>query len=727
MASITLTDSLSAEILTANPQATSGFAKYLKGPAAQLVAGTDFVNQFRRELTLVSPGDGGFTLAWGGDVPIGDGDAVLKIAAGASAIVSVFNRPNMELLEDPTGGGALKVKMGQAFVAFAFKPTLAIKTSKTSGRLSFGFEAGGEAQWRFFQPFPLTGEVRTLGSACQELLETSVFPSTVDDLRALATLPPGSMASMSGSGQLQVSVAMDVATALNPLASLDTLGRIGPVTVSAGASASVGVDARVFGDFEVRAQTVAPGKVRLSYHRLSGREMTVTLEGSAGPGVSVGDRNVLEMLFGRPQGTGSIEEQLAATGITKKQQDKMIAVLKAGLSRKVEVAVAAGFSSLRQNEAAFCYDIDVAALDAAGTAAVNKALSGNLSELTSLETSLAGHGVALVRSRTEELRQKTVRWRLNLLGLVNVLSMTELVAKGTILHDEESGEVVIADEATRNSVGATTKGKELRRLLYQSLMLTVTYKAGLMDQNTGLKAAQSYFKIEKEVNRQQMSDFLDAVAALGLMKQEDIDGLLGATDDFGRGSLLIDVEYDQAACERMFLAEGKARSRDDYEDVGKLALLNLVQKDDVDAYRRVPLESATLWQRMRNNVSSDFGTILPPPVTSGSDEARKLHVGVVTADYIMIVWWAEAMATAAERIAKMREFLATPGNTPDETNTDFMDRRRKVSAAMVEVVRKSPSTYGGDPWGLIALLYASKRSGTATAALISANLTVALP
>jgi len=727
MASIKLTDSLAAEILTANPQATAGFAKYLKGPAAQLVAGTDFVNQFRRELALVSPGDGGFKLAWAGDVPIGDGPMALKVSANAAAMISVFNRPNMELVQDPTGGGPLKVKSGQAFVAFAFKPALTAKTAGKTGPLSFGFEVGGEAQWRFFQPFPLTGETtQTLGSALQELLETSIFPDTVDDLRALGNLPPGSMSSMSGHGQLQVGVSMDVATALNPLASLNTLGKVGKVKVSAGASAKVGVTAKVFGDFEVRAQAVAAGKVRLSYHRLSGREMTVSLEASAGPGVSVGDRDLLEMLFGKPQGTGSIEEELVAAGLTTPQLEKIKKALKTGLSRKLEVAVSAAFSSLQQKEAAFCYDVDVAALDSVGVDAVNKALGGDLSELTALEADFPGHGVALVRSRTQELRKRTVRWRLNLLGLVNVLSVTELVAKGTVLHDEESGEVVITDEATKNSVKATINGKELRRLLYQSLMLTVTYKAGLLDENTGLKAAQSYFKLEKEVNRQQMSDFLDAIAALGLMTQEEIDPLLGATDDFGRGTLLIDVEYDQAACERMFLSDGKARPVEDYEDVGKLALLNLVQKDDPDSFRRLPLESAPLWQRMRNNVESDFTHILPPPITSGSDEARKLHVGMVTADYMTIVWWAEAMVDAARRIADMRTFLAS-GVVPDETNKDFTSRRRKISEAMVEVVKKSPSTYGGDPWGLIALLYASKRTGTTTAALISPTLTVSLP
>ena len=57
MASIKITDSISAELISANPQASAGFAKYLKGTAASLLAGTDFTAQFKKDLALVNPGE----------------------------------------------------------------------------------------------------------------------------------------------------------------------------------------------------------------------------------------------------------------------------------------------------------------------------------------------------------------------------------------------------------------------------------------------------------------------------------------------------------------------------------------------------------------------------------------------------------------------------------------------------------------------------------------------
>ena len=39
----------------------------------------------------------------------------------------------------------------------------------------------------------------------------------------------------------------------------------------------------------------------------------------------------------------------------------------------------------------------------------------------------------------------------------------------------------------------------------------------------------------------------------------------------------------------------------------------------------------------------------------GTDET--LRVEVVSADYTLIIWWAESMATAAKQLADMRAFL----------------------------------------------------------------------
>ena len=95
---------------------------------------------------------------------------------------------------------------------------------------------------------------------------------------------------------------------------------------------------------------------------------------------------------------------------------------------------------------------------------------------------------------------------------------------------------------------------------------------------------------------------------------------------------------------------------------------------------------------------------------------------------MMIVWWAGTMATAAQKLGEMRGFLkGPPAVVPSDTNKAFNNRRKALREAMVEVILKSPSTFGGDPWGLVALFYASKRSAPVTAAVVSPRLTLFLP
>src|SRR5262249_39574322 len=143
------------------------------------------------------------------------------------------------------------------------------------------------------------------------------------------------------------------------------------------------------------------------------------------------------------------------------------------------------------------------------------------------------HGIRVTRSLTKDLKKRTVRWRINLLGLVNVISFTEFVRTGTVFHDDESGEVVITDEASRKRIGAIIERSNIRKVLYESAILTATYKAAGVDVNQDLKASQSFFFFDKNANRQRIADFLDAVAGAGLMDAHDIDTTLEGIDDFG--------------------------------------------------------------------------------------------------------------------------------------------------------------------------------------------------
>lgn len=725
MSSISIRDSVGVEILSASPHVTSGFGRYLQGVPAQLLAGADVASQLKQALHLVNPGPSGLGLSFSHDVPLGRTGASLMVAAGTRSTLQVYNRAGMLLFEDTFIGEPVRVEGGRAFVAFTLTPALDIGLQRETGNLSFGFEAGTEVDLRCYRPFEILDGTATLAQASQTLIEQFVVPNSVDDLLSMRDLPAGTIASVAGHGRLRIGASVNLAAAINPLASVDTIARLGTLSVGGAAAVTVGVQATVSGGFQVRVQKMDGPRVRLGYHTVATRGLDVSLEAAAGPGVSLGDRDLLGLLFGGETGlSGASEEELTAAGISREQLDEIGSAMRAGMTRRINLELEAQFSALRQHEAAFQYEIDLDALDATGTRALDEALAGDLTGLTRLEPALPAHGIAVLQSRTEQLRKRRVQWRLNLIGLVNVVSLTELVRTGTVFHDHESGALVVADEVSSRRLGGTTRSRDLRRLLYESMMLTVTYKAAGLDLNTTLAATQSFFHFDRSANRQRMADYLDGLAAVGLLPAGDIDGLLGEVDDFGRASLLIETAFDQAACDRLFAGQAP-HTEGFYEDVGRLALLALVKDRDPDAYRRVPLGDGPLWARMKHAGQPSFRFVLPPPITGGASEA--LRVAVVAADYSLIRWWARAMATAAAALADMQRFLAgRDAATLDADDPAFRAKRAEVARALARAVQTNTSSFD-DPWGLVALFIASGRTATATGVVASPGLTLFLP
>ena len=725
MPEISITDGLDAAIVSASPHVSTGLGKYFRGTSGALLAGVDVAGQLRTTLLLANPGESGLALVWKGDVALGDG-AALTIAAGTRAVVGVLNRAGMEVFDTTFIGKPLKVPSGTAFVSFSIRPSLALGLERQAGALSFGFTAGADAEVVSFHPFSLVDDTSmTVADACRTVLEHFVVPNRADDLRQMRGLPANVLACVSGHGELQIGASMNVAAAFNPLASVDVLSKVGSLKVAGPASATVGVQAKLSGDFQIRIQKMEGAKVRLGYHKVAGRELEVSLTGSAGLGVSIGDRDVLAMLFDGPGGvSGAAREDLVQGGITAAQLDRVLAAMKAGLSRRVELAIAASIAGAATDEAAFLYEIDLDALDKVGADALDQALAGDLTRLNALESDAGSHGIETIQSRTQAIRKKKVAWRLNLVGIVNVLSMKELVKTATVTHDAESGEVVIVDKATSDRVGAITTGKQIRKLLYESTLMSLTYRATGLDVTTAFTIDQSFFFFDRSANRQRVSDYLDAVEALGLVDEATARQLLGAQDDFGKASLLLETRFDNAASERIFELPQGAAPPAVYERIGREALRALIKPHEADAYRRLPLGDDTLWRVMKDAGQPNFRHVLPPPITGGSDS--DVRVRVVEADYTLIVWWAKAMATAAGQFTAMRAFL--DGRDPQTLKKDaaFLSRRADLAKAIAKVVGSNKSSFD-DPWGLVALHRAARGATSAEATVICPKFSLFLP
>jgi hypothetical protein len=90
------------------------------------------------------------------------------------------------------------------------------------------------------------------------------------------------------------------------------------------------------------------------------------------------------------------------------------------------------------------------------------------------------------------------------------------------------------------------------------------------------------------------------------------------------------------------------------------------------------------------------------------------------------MWWSEAMALAAKRLAEMRDFLNGRTASDIAANPEFQKRRTDLGNAIAKAVRRNTATFD-DPWGLVALFMAADGVAEAAATVVSPKLTMFLP
>jgi len=313
------------------------------------------------------------------------------------------------------------------------------------------------------------------------------------------------------------------------------------------------------------------------------------------------------------------------------------------------------------------------------------------------------------------VRRRRTTIKVNLLGILNYISVSELIVKGRVLFEPLTGTLVITDTATANTISAVTRpleadGEKLRHLMAQCVLVTASYRAATAGGPLSLTSAQTFFEFHRKTKRDQMKDYLDAVAGLGLITNEEKIASLDRPD-YGPATILLEADYTDAQCTRLFLdVKGKPRKREDYEGAGRRALRALTEDDDDQSYRAIPMTDDALWKKMRAAGQPGINTVLPPQLRN---DAVKL--GTIIADYSVIVWWATTMHETAKQVEKMRAFLKANPNV-DLRHDNSFKRLRNELADHLGKVAKDTKTQFGDPWGLLAM--ANLLGGEATVSAV---------
>jgi hypothetical protein len=717
MATIKLTDGFGL-VINAPSSPSSAFSKYLKSPDTITGALKD-AKDIRDSQVGQDPFQSkSIGLSFDKSIKLGTSGVDLTIDPELLGTVAIKKGDSLfDAASDPFGD-KIAIPAKQAYVSTAIEAKVNLGLSDKIGGLQFGFTAGTDLVCTHYRLSNLTDNIVT---ALQTLIESFAIPAGLQDVQAMAS---GDVATVDGTGSLKFSGKVNLLTAVNPLAVLNTTICEGPLKIKDSTAVSVGATYTLTGEYQVRVQRFDGSKFRLGFEKKRTSELDITASADFGLSATVDGFDIIKTLLGAVSSEAVPDKDVfQGAGLTADQISTISAAIKAGVEKNLELSLAAELDSLNSESAAFSYDIDLSALDAQGKQAVQSGLHGDISLLEEGKIS----GVTPVKSIFSTLRQGKRTLKVNLLGIFNYASATTLFQKGTMIVDRESGEITIADQAGATRIQSTSDhfakdGVQLRRVLAESFLMTVAYRSsGALPFSPALSTTHWFFELHSSTNLSNIKDYLNIASALGLCSSADVNAklqsLAGATS-YGRSTLYATASYDDTLSKSLFIdASGKARAREEYESIGRRALASLLPDGDPsnDA-RRLPLTDDQIWSSMRSNgQANDF---------AGLFNGRGFNVNQlrdIGSDYTLIVWWAGAMSGMAAALSNLLTYVAQH----PQADAKFQQLRASLDSAMGQIANHTQSQFA-EPWGLLAMDLAAGQKATKALQLVSPRIVLAL-
>ncbi|MBV9301411.1 MAG: hypothetical protein JOY62_18890 [Acidobacteriaceae bacterium] len=589
-----------------------------------------------------------------------------------------------------------------AFVSARIKAGVDAGVKDDASALKFGFIAGSEIALTNYRLFALTDDI---APAVRTLFEHFRVPGDLGDIEAMET---GIVAAVEGSGSLKFSAEANLLSAVNPLATVNTAVNVGPLKLQDGGSLTVGAAYTLTGEYQLRVQRLDGKKFRLGYEKKRGSEFDVSAkaEFGAGPEVEGFDliKGVLQAVSSDPVPD---KDTFCKAGLKEEQISTIAEAIKTGIERSLELSLTSELNFLETTSTAFSYEIDLHAVDEAGREAVEHALRGDLSGLEGSALT----GVKPLKSIFSTLRRGTRILKLNLLGIFNYASVSELFQKGTVIVDRQIGDITITDQVGANRVQfdsnnfAKNSGK-LRKLLAESFLVTVTYRTSkTVLQAPGISSKYWFFELHEKANLANLQNYLQIAQALELIGLEQarnkLQQLRGSAS-LGLATLYLDSTYTNGVFHSLFLdGTGAARPKNEYERLGRQAMAALIVPDPpISDARLRPLQNDAIWQSMQGGTTT-FSTVLRDQGFTPEE------INAIIPDYLAIRWWADAMHNLADGLAQILG-LFSQGTGPQVGDPKVMHLRKELDKRLSDVAANTHDHFG-EPWGFLVMDLASGR------------------
>jgi hypothetical protein len=700
----------------------SSLVKYLKTELLHLAVVPDFLERKDTILTQAATKPIEFQANAQHKFQLGNTKPEIDVTPTAQAKIRVNATPNSNLFENDPFHAQAKVPDHTGYVSVGFHGALDLGVSGSNGDLTFGFDKTSTVSLEYLKAFRLGPGEPKLGEALGQTLSCYVIPADLTDLGALGI---NDIATVSGEGSLKVSGGVKVTASPNPLASVDLPLGVGAIALSAGTTAALSATFTISGSYQIRARRKDKDTIELSFLRERGTTLKADLSVSGGITAKLGDTDLIAAVLGAISSDPIGDKKLLAD-LQPAEIKTLTDAIKGGLNHSLQASLDAVFSAQADDQAAFQYEIQPAQLSNAANLAVHMALDGDLTLLTLMEDigpqgGVLAPGVKMLNSVLTTVRQRDITLKINLLGILNFLTVSELVRHSEVLTDAVSGDVTIKETVTGNRISAIVepmaRNEALRKAIFDSLLVTTSYRAGKAVAVPNLSCDQMHFALNQNTNQQILGDYLSWFVALKLLTGEDKTSILSEFIDGGPSTCILRTSFRDSDCSSMFLDKsGNPRAKQEYLEIGRQGLRALLdpQHQTIDYFR--------------DGIVSD--EIWPKALQTGANPNLGILVGLTTTDprvrYLMgdvftIIGWAEGMVKAGAMVQDMRAFVDSANPAPQ--NNEFKQKRDAFQKAMAGVVKASTVRFD-EPWGMVCLFWAGGSPNTAYAKSVAQKLTV---
>jgi hypothetical protein len=586
MSKVTITDSLNVSLNTVpvNPEQQSASVKYGQSPELKLMPRKELIDVLGLPLAKVAATPVSLGVTVGPAFNFGAGEPQLSIAAGAAAAVHVNAKKDSDLFSDNLYKSRIPLKDGEGYLSLALTGSVTGKDAQSKGDITLGFDAGASATFEFFRRFQVTSTSPLLGEALGDVVSSLIMPADVTDL---AALEPGDIAACSGKRSLKVSGDFAPSFSAVPLAtpSLPLAGK--PIEVNTGAKLDVKGSYKITSAWQIRSRAVSDGVIELGFYKQEGSDWEIAVTASAGVDVSLGSTDLLTDLIKKlSKKLDADQQQLTAAGL---QPDDIKAINKAisdSIDHSIHASLSLDLKGLASDEAAFLYTIELAKLNADTSAAVAAALDGDLTVIDRLnpqaqENGVVGPGLTLVRSILTRTKESGATFKMNFIGLFNFRSLADFISKSQVIHEPVSGDVVFSETASGQRIGVISLPQEqqkLRKLIFDSILMTTTYRSGGALETMGLECSGVHFALHSTTNEHTMSDYLDWFVALNLLDAAGKAAIMQSFHGTGASTCTARVAFNDEACKALFLdaTTQKPGQSKYYVDLGRNAMKPLL-------------------------------------------------------------------------------------------------------------------------------------------------------